>query len=106
MKNIGDILKQAQEMQGQMTKMQEQLAATVVTGQSGGGMVEVVMNGKQALQKLKIDPSIVDPSDVELLEDLVVAAFNDAQTKLQEMTQANLGKLAGGLKIPGLNLPF
>ena len=100
------MLKQAQEMQGRMAQMQEELAVTFVSGQSGGGMVEVTLNGKQELQKVKIDPSIVDPADVELLEDLVAAAFNDAQRKLQEMTQQNLSKLTGGLNIPGLTLPF
>ncbi len=100
------MLKQAQEMQGRMAQMQEDLALTTISGQSGGGMVEVTLNGKQELQKVKIDPSIVDPTDIELLEDLVAAAFNDAQKKLQELTQQNLSKLTGGLNIPGLNLPL
>lgn len=106
MKNIGNIMKQAQEMQARMAKMQEELAATQVSGQSGGGMVEVTLNGKQIVQKVRIDPSIVDPADVELLEDLVTAAFNDAQKKLMDLTQQNLSKVTGGLNIPGLNLPF
>lgn len=99
-------MKQAQEMQGRVAKMQEALAATTIVGQSGGGMVEVTLNGKQVLQKIKIDPSIVDPTDVELLEDLVAAAFNDAQKRLLDLTQENFGKLTGGMDIPGLNLPF
>ncbi len=106
MKNLGNIMKQAQEMQARMAKMQEELAATQVSGQSGGGMVEVTLNGKQIVQRVKIDPSIVDPNDVELLEDLVTAAFNDAQKKLLDLTQNNLSKVTGGLNIPGLNLPF
>lgn len=99
-------MKQAQEMQSRMAKMQEELAATQISGQSGGGMVEVILNGKQIVQRIKIDPSIVDPADVELLEDLVAAAFNDAQNKLADLTQNNLSKVTGGLNIPGLNLPF
>ncbi len=99
-------MKQAQEMQSRMAKMQEELAATLVSGQSGGGMVEVTLNGKQIVQKLKIDPSVVDPGDVELLEDLITAAFNDAQKKLLDLTQNGLSKVTGGLNIPGLNLPF
>ncbi len=99
-------MKQAQEMQSRMAKMQEELAATQISGQSGGGMVEVTLNGKQIVQRIKLDPSVVDPADVELLEDLVVAAFNDAQNKLAELTQQNLSKVTGGLNIPGLNLPF
>lgn len=99
-------MKQAQEMQSRMAKMQEELAVTQISGQSGGGMVEVTINGKQIVQRIKIDPSIVDPADVELLEDLVAAAFNDAQNKLADLTQNNLSKVTGGLNIPGLNLPF
>ena len=106
MKNLGNILKQAQEMQGKVAKMQEELAELTVSGQSGGGMVDVTLNGKHTVQKIKIDPSIIDPNDVELLEDLIVAAFNDAQAKLADLTQKNLSKLTGGLNIPGLNLPF
>lgn len=106
MKNLGNILKQAQEMQGRMAKMQEELAAHQITGQAGGGMVEVVLNGKQEMQKVRIDPAVVDPADVEMLEDLIAAAFNDAQQKLQELSRQNMSKLTGGLNIPGLNLPF
>lgn len=89
-----------------MAQMQEELAATTVHGQAGGGMVSVTFNGKQEVQKVTIDPSIVDPADVALLEDLVAAAFNDAQKKLMEVTQQTMSKLTGGLNIPGLNLPF
>ncbi len=106
MKNLGNIMKQAQEMQSRMAKMQEELALAQVSGQSGGGMVEVTLNGKQMVQRIKIDRSIVDPQDVELLEDLVTAAFNDAQKKLLDLTQQNLSKVTGGMNIPGLNLPF
>ncbi|MBF0460413.1 MAG: YbaB/EbfC family nucleoid-associated protein [Magnetococcales bacterium] len=106
MKNLGNIMKQAQEMQSRMAKMQEELVMTQVSGQSGGGMVQVTLNGKQTVQKIRIDPSIVDPADVELLEDLITAALNDAQNKVLELTQQNLTKVTGGLNIPGLNLPF
>ncbi|NGZ05258.1 MAG: YbaB/EbfC family nucleoid-associated protein [Magnetococcales bacterium] len=106
MKNIGEIMKQAQAMQTRMAKLQEELAAQTMTGQSGGGMVEVTMNGKQEILRVKIDPSVVDREDVEMLEDLVAAACNDAQRKVQEATRDSMAQLTGGLKIPGLNLPF
>ncbi|MBF0446628.1 MAG: YbaB/EbfC family nucleoid-associated protein [Magnetococcales bacterium] len=106
MNNIGDILKQAQKMQGEMAKMQEQMAATTVVGQSGGGMVEVTMDGKQEVKNVHLDPTVVDGRDVEMLEDLIVAAFNDAQKKIQAITQDNMAKMTGGLNIPGLKLPF
>lgn len=106
MKNIGEILKQAQAMQSKMAQMQEDLATVVLTGQSGGGMVQVVVNGKQEVLKVKIDPSVVDVEEIEMLEDLVVSAINDAHRKVQDVTQENMAKLTGGLKIPGLNLPF
>lgn len=106
MKNLNNILKQAQQMQGRMAKMQEELALVQVTGQSGGGMVEVTLNGKQEARKVRFDPSVVNPDDVEMLEDLTMAAFNDAQKKLAELTQDRLSQVTGGLNIPGLNLPF
>ncbi|MBF0178437.1 MAG: YbaB/EbfC family nucleoid-associated protein [Magnetococcales bacterium] len=106
MRNIGEIMKQAQAMQNKMVKLQEELAGVTVTGQSGGGMVQVVMNGKQEVSRVKIDPSVVDADDLEMLEDLVVAAINDAQRKVQETAQESMAKVTGGMKIPGLNLPF
>ncbi|MBF0293855.1 MAG: YbaB/EbfC family nucleoid-associated protein [Magnetococcales bacterium] len=106
MRNIGEIMKQAQAMQNKMVKLQEELAAVTVTGQSGGGMVQVVMNGKQEVSQVKIDPSVVDADDIEMLEDLVVAAISDAQRKVQETAQESMAKVTGGMKIPGLNLPF
>ena len=106
MKNLGDIFKQAKEVQGRMAQIQEEMAQATVVGQSGGGMVEVVLNGKQEVQKIKIDRAIVDPDEVEVLEDLIAAALNDAQRKVQEMSKRSLSKLTGGLEIPGLNLPF
>ncbi|MEO5346877.1 MAG: YbaB/EbfC family nucleoid-associated protein [Magnetococcus sp. YQC-9] len=106
MKNLGDIMKQAQAMQAKMAKMQEELGALVLTGHSGGGMVQVVMNGKQEVMRVRIDPSVAGGEDIEMLEDLVAAAFNDAQRKVQEATREGMAQLTGGLKIPGLNLPF
>jgi nucleoid-associated protein EbfC len=106
MKDLGNILKQAQKMQGEMAKIQEEMSAASVVGQSGGGMVEITMDGKQEVKNIRIDPVAVDARDVEMLEDLIVAAFNDAQTKVQSMTKDSMAKVTGGLNIPGLNLPF
>ncbi|MBF0455724.1 MAG: YbaB/EbfC family nucleoid-associated protein [Magnetococcales bacterium] len=106
MKNLGDILKQAQKMQGEMAKIQEEMAATSIIGQSGGGMVEVTMDGKQEVKSVRLDPTVVDARDVEMLEDLIASAFNDAQKKVQAMTQENMAKMTGGLNIPGMKLPF
>jgi nucleoid-associated protein EbfC len=106
MKNIGNILKQAQKMQGEMAKIQEDMAAASIVGQSGGGMVEVTMDGKQEVKGIRIDPTVVDARDVEMLEDLIASAFNDAQKKVQAMTQESMAKVTGGLNIPGMNLPF
>lgn len=106
MKNLGNIIKQAQQMQGRLEKMQEELATLLVTGQSGGGLVEVAINGRQEIKKIRIDPKAVDLSDLEMLEDLIVAAINDAQKKIQEVTKERTSQLTGGLNIPGLNLPF
>ncbi|MBF0140856.1 MAG: YbaB/EbfC family nucleoid-associated protein [Magnetococcales bacterium] len=107
MKNLGNILKQAQKMQGEMAKIQEKLAETTVVGQAGGGMVEITMDGKQEVRRVRIDPEVINKDDVELLEDIIAAAFNDAQKKVQAMTQEGLSKLAGGLNLPpGFNMPF
>lgn len=106
MKNLGNILKQAQKMQGEMAKIQEEMAATSVVGQSGGGMVEVTMDGRQEVKKIRLDPTVVDARDVEMLEDLIVSAFNDAQNKVQAMMQENMTKLTGGLSMPGMNFPL
>lgn len=106
MKNLGNILKQAQKMQGEMAKIQEEMAATSVVGQSGGGMVEVVMDGKQEVKSVRLDPTVVDNRDVEMLEDLIASAFNDAQKKVQAITQESMAKVTGGLNIPGMSLPF
>jgi len=99
---FGDIMKQAQAMQEKMMKVQEEVAKKQVEASSGGGMVTVVANGKQEILSIKIDPEVVDPKDVEMLQDLIVAAVNEAQKKAQEMMAEEVKGLTGGLKIPGL----
>ncbi|MGK9170737.1 YbaB/EbfC family nucleoid-associated protein [Inquilinus limosus] len=107
MKNLGQMMKQAQEMQAKMAEMQSRLAEIEVPGQAGAGMVSVVLNGKGELRSLKIDPKLADPSEIEVLEDLVVAAFNDAKGKVEAAVQEETQKLMGGLKLPpGMKLPF
>lgn len=97
-----DLMKQAQKMQQELMKAQEELANKVVEGSSGGGMVKVEMNGKNQLISLKIDPQVVDPDDIEMLEDLIIAAINEAQEKVSKSSEDSLSKLTGGLNIPGM----
>ncbi|MEE9584009.1 MAG: YbaB/EbfC family nucleoid-associated protein [Candidatus Brocadiales bacterium] len=110
--NFAEIMKeaqkQAQKMHKKMEEMQHELKERVVEASSGGGMVTAKMNGRQALLAVKIDPEVVDPKDVEMLEDLVVAAVNQATKKSQELYEQEMAKLTGGLNIPGLpgGLPF
>jgi DNA-binding YbaB/EbfC family protein len=99
------MLKQIEQMQAKMMKAQEELGDLTVEGSAGGGAVLVVMNGHQQVQSLTIDPEFVDPEDVETLQDAIVAALNDAQEKVQDLTQQKLGAAAGGMSglgIPGL----
>ncbi|MDQ7064613.1 MAG: YbaB/EbfC family nucleoid-associated protein [candidate division KSB1 bacterium] len=106
--NMGNLLKQAQQIQEQIQKIQEQLAEKRVEGTAGGGMVTAVANGKNEIVQIKIDPEVVDPKDIEMLEDLVVAAVNQALTRAQEMVSEEMSKVAGGLlpNMPsGFNLP-
>ncbi len=100
---IGDIMKQAQKMQEKMQKIQDELADLQVEASSGGGMVTVVANGKQEILEVRIDKQVVDPEDVEMLEDLVVAAVNQAMEKAQELANNEMGKAAGGMlgNLPG-----
>jgi nucleoid-associated protein EbfC len=105
MRDIMKILQQAQEMQGRMQKMKEELEAMTLTGTSGGGMVTVEANGAGAVKRIKIDPSVVNPSDTEMLEDLITVAVADAQRKAQERQQQEMGQLAGGMNLP-FKLPF
>lgn len=107
MKNLGQMLKQAQAMQSKMAEMQEKLAAVELTGAAGGGMVKVTLNGKNEMRAVKIDPSLVDPKDTEVLEDLVVAAFNDAKGKVDAHMAEEMAKITGGLQLPpGMKMPF
>lgn len=107
MKNLGQMMKQAQQMQAKMAELQEQLAAAEMTGLAGGGMVQVTMNGKGELRAVKIDPSLAVPDDVEVLEDLIVAAANDAKAKVEAYVAEEMQQLTGGLSLPpGMKLPF
>lgn len=107
MKNLGQMLKQAQAMQSKMAEMQEKLAAVELTGAAGGGMVKVTLNGKNEMRSVKIDPSLLDPKETEVLEDLVVAAFNDAKNKVDAHMAEEMAKITGGLQLPpGMKMPF
>ena len=107
MKNLGQMMKQAQQMQARMAELQARLDQTEVTGQSGGGLVQATLTGKGALRRLKIDPSLVKPEEVEVIEDLVVAAVNDARQRVDAMVSEEMSKLTGGLQLPpGMKLPF
>jgi nucleoid-associated protein EbfC len=103
-KGFGNIMKEAQKLQAQMAAMQEEIAKRKVEATAGGGMVTVEANGKQELTAIKIDPEVVSRDDVQMLEDLVLAACNEALRKSRELVQQELGKLTGGLKIPGLGM--
>jgi nucleoid-associated protein EbfC len=96
------MMKQAQQLQARMLKMQEELAGRTVESAVGGGMIRVVANGRQQIVSVRIEKEVVDPNDVEMLQDLILAAVNDALTKSQEMVSSEMGKLTGGLKMPGL----
>lgn len=102
MKNMGGMMKQAQKLQKKMLKMQEELALKTVEVSAGGGMVKVVASGNQKIQSISLEKEVVDPEDIEMLEDLVLAAVNDALNKSQEMVSSEMGKLTGGMNIPGL----
>ena len=102
MKGFGNIMKEAQKLQQQMERIQAEAAQKKVEATAGGGMVTVEANGKQELVSIKIDPEVVSRDDVQMLEDLVLAASNEALRKARDMMQQELGKLTGGLRIPGL----
>lgn len=107
MKNLSDMMKQVQNMQSRMAEMQAKLEQTVVVGQSGGGMVKVSLNGKGAMTALSIDPSLFKPDEMEIVEDLVIAAHADAKTKVETLMADELKSVTGGLPLPpGLKLPF
>jgi len=97
-----NLMRQAQELQAKLAKAQEELAEAIIEASSGGGAVTVTVNGQQQILSVKISPEAIDPDDVEMLEDLVLAAVNEALTKSQELAAKRMGKLTGGLNIPGL----
>ncbi|GAB2191085.1 YbaB/EbfC family nucleoid-associated protein [Sessilibacter sp. MAH2] len=106
MKGLGDLMKQAQEMQENMQKMQQELANAEVTGESGAGMVKIVMTGRHDVRSVNIDPSLMT-EDREILEDLIAAAMNDAVRKVERANQEKLGSLASGFQMPpGFKMPF
>ena len=96
------LIRQAKELQAKIAKVQKELADTAIEVSSGGGAVKIVIDGQQKVRSVKISPEAVDPNEVELLEDLVLAAINEAMAKSQELAQSRLGELTSGLKIPGL----
>ena len=102
MKGMANMMKQAQKLQAKMMKLQEEMAEKTVESTAGGGMVKVVANGRQQIVSIQIEKEVVDPDDVEMLQDLILAAVNDALTNSQEMMTAEMSKLTGGMNIPGL----
>jgi nucleoid-associated protein EbfC len=103
-KGFGNIMKEAQKLQEQMARMQEEIGKREVEATAGGGMVTVKVNGKQELLSIKLDPEVINKDDAQMLEDLVLAACNEALRKSRELVQQELGKLTGGLKIPGMGM--
>jgi DNA-binding YbaB/EbfC family protein len=102
MKNMNSMMKQAQNLQKKMLKTQAELATKTVEASAGGGMVKVIANGGQKIESITLEKEIIDPEDIEMLQDLILAAINDALNKSQEMVSSEMGKLTGGLNIPGL----
>jgi DNA-binding YbaB/EbfC family protein len=103
---LGDMMKQVQKMQAKMAEMQEALENMEVEASAGGGMVKVTCNGKHEILSVTIDPEVIDPDDVEMLQDLIMAAVNQAREKVQEAQQEQMSSITGGLNLPGMNLPF
>ena len=107
MKNISQMLKQAQQMQSKMAEMQEQLADTLVDGVSGAGLVTVILNCKGEMRSIKLDPSLLNPAENEILEDLIIGAYADAKSKSEAKSAEAMKELTGGIELPpGMNLPF
>jgi DNA-binding YbaB/EbfC family protein len=102
MKDMGKLLKQAQQMQAKMAQMQAELAEKTVEASAGGGMVKVVMNGRHEVVSVNIDPEVVDPQDVEMLEDLVAAAVTEAANRVEEMMKEGMSSITGGMGLPGM----
>lgn len=104
---MGNMMKQAQQMQTKMLEIQEKIAQTEFEGNSGAGMVKVIINGRGEMRRLHMDPKLVDPNDVDMICDLIVAAFNDAKIKSDQFSADEMGKVTGGLGLPGgMKLPF
>jgi DNA-binding YbaB/EbfC family protein len=103
---LGNMMKQIQKMQARMEEIQAKLAEAEVEGTAGGGIVRAIVNGKQELLSIKIDKEVVNPDDIEMLQDLIVAAVNQARQKAQDIQNEQMSALTGGLNIPGMNLPF
>ncbi len=105
--NLQKMMKQAQQMQAKMAEMQEKLAQEELEGSAGGGMVKIVLNGKSEMRKISIDESLLDKEEKEILEDLIVAAFNDAKQKVEDNASAHMAEVTGGLQLPeGMKMPF
>jgi DNA-binding YbaB/EbfC family protein len=104
--NMGKLMKQAQQLQAKMAKMQEELSEKTVEASAGGGMVTAVANGKQEIVSIHIDKEVIDPEDSEMLQDLVMAAVNDALNRAKDMMNEEMGKLTKGMNIPGLQGMF
>jgi nucleoid-associated protein EbfC len=102
MGNMGNMMKKVQQLQQDMGKLQEELKTRILDSSAGGGAVKVTINGEKKLLSIKLDPAAVDPEDTEMLEDLILAAVNEAITKVDDMMAQEMGKLTGGMKIPGL----
>lgn len=102
MQNFNTIMKQAKKMQERMANLQKELETKTVEAQAGGGMVSVVVNGKYEVVSLKIEKEVVNPEDIEMLQDLIIAAVNEGMRKSQEMASSEMAKITGGLNIPGL----
>jgi DNA-binding YbaB/EbfC family protein len=107
MKNLAGLMKQAQQMQTKMAEMQTKLESLELTGEAGAGLVKVTLNGKSDLRSIRIDPKLIDPSDIEMLQDLIVAAHRDAKTKIEVVSAEEMQKVTGGMQLPaGMKLPF
>lgn len=105
--NIGNLMKQAQQLQEKMQRAQAEIAALEVTGEAGGGMAKIVMNGRHEVKRVSLDPSIVSADDKDMLEDLIAAAANDAVQKLERVSQERMSGLMGGMNLPpGMKMPF
>lgn len=107
MKNLSGLMKQASQMQAKMQEMQAKLDTMEVEGTAGAGLVTVVLTGKGAMKRLKIDPKLADPAEMEMLEDLVIAAHTEARRRIDEMMSDEMAKVTGGMQLPGgMKLPF